>query len=64
MSSSLKNARWALAYHLAGRYGLDYEDFKYSGWEKLLSLAQEFFDANPEDVGYWAKKFEERGNDE
>ncbi len=57
MSSDMKDARWGLATSMAENLGLEYEDFNYSGWEKLLGQAQETLDKYPSGIDYWAKVF-------
>lgn len=59
MSSAMKDARWALAYNWAEIRGLEYEDFSFQGWQKILDEAQRTLDENPGVVSYWAEKFNE-----
>lgn len=61
MSSDMKDARWGLAYEWARSRGMGYEDFTYTGWQKLLDAAQRTVDLNPGIVEYWAARF--RGED-
>lgn len=53
----MKDARWGLAYNWASAWGLEYEDFTYSGWQKVLNEAQRKIDKYPEDIPFWAKRF-------
>lgn len=57
MSSDMKDARWALADNWAEAWGLEFEDFTYAGWQKILDEAQRKLDKNPGDVEYWATRF-------
>lgn len=59
MSSDMKDARWGLAKHYAGKIGTEIQDFTYDGWEKLLARAQAHLDIFPEDIPYWAEEFRE-----
>lgn len=63
MSSDMKDARWGLAGNLAHTFlGLEYEDFSYSGWQKVLDEAQRLLEKYPEDIERWANEF--RSGDE
>lgn len=57
MSSDMKDARWGLAYHHARKIGVEFQDFTYEGWEKLLAGAQMQLDLFPEDIPFWADEF-------
>lgn len=64
MSSDMKDARWGLAYYIARCIGteifpveLEYEDFTYRGWQKVLDEAQRRLDKYPEEIDMWAKEF-------
>lgn len=59
MSSSRKDARWALAKDHAKSLGLDYPDFTSEGWQKLLRFADAHLDLTPSSVEFWARKFNE-----
>jgi len=59
MSSEMKDARWALAREWAEIRGLEYGDFSYRGWQKILDHAQRILDETPGNVSYWAEKFNE-----
>lgn len=56
MSSPEKDARWGLATHWAEGLGLDFGDFTYHGWQKLLDEAQRKLDKNPSEIPFWAAK--------
>lgn len=59
MSSEMKDARWALANRFASDLDLEYDDFTYQGWQKILDAAQTTLDENPGLISYWAEKFNE-----
>lgn len=60
MSSDMKDARWGLADYYAELKGNTFEDYTYAGWQRLLDIAQERLDQEPDDIAYWANEF--RGN--
>lgn len=58
MSSDMKDARWGLAHYMADSFmGLEYEDFTYPGWQKVLDEAQRRLDKYPDEIDKWAKEF-------
>lgn len=57
MSSDMKDARWGLANYYAEQAGMVFEDYTYAGWQRLLDIAQERLDQEPDDIAYWANEF-------
>lgn len=57
MSSDMKDARWGLAFYYAEQEGMFFEDYTYAGWQRLLDIAQERLDREPDDIAYWANEF-------
>lgn len=57
MSSDMKDARWGLAHYYAELAGMFFEDYTYAGWQRLLDIAQERLDQEPDDIAYWANEF-------
>lgn len=43
-----KDARWQCAYNMAETLNLEYDDFSYTGWNKLLKAADEYLNEAPE----------------
>lgn len=48
MSSKRKDARWQGACNLAATLSLEFEDFSYKGWDKLLQQIEEYMNQCPE----------------
>lgn len=57
MSSDLKDARWGLAMHFAGRMDKDWYAMDYAEKQELLSAAQMELDKYPENILFWSNAF-------
>lgn len=46
--SKRKDARWQCAYNMAATLNLEYDDFSFTGWNKLLKAADDYMTQAPE----------------
>lgn len=58
--SKEKDARWGVVYSYIDPMNLDFEDFTFSGWQKLLDRADNYLELYPESVDRYKSYFDER----